>query len=135
MRPGEYSYQEVINKIRDKVQVDRYYVKMHKRGFLLVDLFDNSALSQLFTNEQMKFQFAKDQQLTTFAFEVSKHTKERVRKHHFVHIAKKDESKLISYFSFPRLVQYNDSDPLRTIALKVLKTLKPLLILPPTRTL
>ena len=51
MRPGEYSYQEVINKIKEKVQVDRYYVKMHKRGFLLVDLFENSALSQLFTNE------------------------------------------------------------------------------------
>ena len=60
MRPGEYSYQEVINKIREKVQVDRYYVKMHKRSFLLVDLFNNSALSQLFTNEQMKFQFSKD---------------------------------------------------------------------------
>lgn len=127
MRPGEYSYQEVINKIKEKVQVDRYYVKMHKRGFLLVDLFENSALSQLFTNEQMKFQFTKDQQLTTFAYEVSKHTKDRVRKHHFVHIAKADASKNVKYVSFPRLVQYNDSDPLKQISLKVLRALKPLL--------
>lgn len=45
LRPGEYSYQEVINKIKEKVQVDRYYVKMHKRSFLLIDLYDNSVLS------------------------------------------------------------------------------------------
>ena len=65
--------------------------------------------------------------MTTFAYEVSKHTKDRVRKHHFVHIAKKDANKNVTYHSFPRLVQYNDQDPLRVIALKVLKALKPLL--------
>ena len=65
--------------------------------------------------------------MTTFAYEVSKHTKDRVRKHHFVHIAKKDNDKNVSYLSFPRLVQFNDQDPMRSIALKVLKVLKPLL--------
>ena len=50
-----------------------------------------------------------------------------MRKHHFVHIAKKDSDKNVSYLSFPRLVQFNDQDPMRSIALKVLKVLKPLL--------
>ena len=58
---------------------------------------------------------------------MSKHTKEKVRKQHFVHIAQRDADNNVSYLSFPRLVQYNDQDPLRSIALKVLKVLKPLL--------
>jgi hypothetical protein len=38
LRPGEYSYQEIIQKIREVVQVERYYVKISKRTFILVDL-------------------------------------------------------------------------------------------------
>ena len=42
LKPGEYLYNEIIGKIKEKVQVDRYYVKLCKRTFLLVDLFDNT---------------------------------------------------------------------------------------------
>jgi len=108
LRPGEYSYQDIIGKIKDTVQLDRHYVKISKRTFILVDLFESSALSQLFQNEQMKFNFVKDQTLTTFAYEVSKTLKDRVRKHHFVHIVKVGEENQITYNSFPRLVVYND---------------------------
>jgi hypothetical protein len=38
LHPGEYSYQEIIQKIREVVQVERYYVKISKRTFILVDL-------------------------------------------------------------------------------------------------
>ena len=45
LKPGEYSYQDVIQRIKDRIQTDRYYVKLNKRTFILVDLFDSSALS------------------------------------------------------------------------------------------
>jgi hypothetical protein len=64
---------------------------MHKRTFILVDLFENTALGQIFNNEQMKFSFHKDQVLTTFAYEVSKALKDKMRRYHFVHIGKKDQ--------------------------------------------
>ena len=41
LKPGEYLYQDILNRIKEKVQVDRYYVKLLKRTFLLVDLFEN----------------------------------------------------------------------------------------------
>jgi len=69
------------------VQADRYYVKLQKRTFLLVDLFDHSLFGQLFSNEAMKFQFTGDQTLTTFAYEVSTTTKAKIKKHHFIHIS------------------------------------------------
>ena len=58
--PGEYTYGDIIAKIKEAVQNDRHFVKINKRTFILVDLFESSALSQLFTNEQMKFNFVKD---------------------------------------------------------------------------
>jgi hypothetical protein len=127
IKPGEYSYQDIAGRIKDTVQVDRHYVKINKRTFILVDLFESSALSQLFQNENMKFNFVKDQTLTTFAYEVSKTLKDRVRKHHFVHIVKVGEENKITYNSFPRLVVYNDQDPLKVVALKVLRNMRPLL--------
>lgn len=39
MSPGEYSFQEVIGKIKEKVQMDRLQIKLCKRTFCLVDLF------------------------------------------------------------------------------------------------
>ena len=42
LKPGEYLYNEVITKIKEKVLHDRHYVKLCKRTFLLVDLFENT---------------------------------------------------------------------------------------------
>lgn len=39
MCPGEYSFSEVIGKIKEKVQMDRIQIKLCKRTFILVDLF------------------------------------------------------------------------------------------------
>jgi len=41
---------DIIAKIKEAVQGDRHFVKINKRTFILVDLFESSALSQLFTN-------------------------------------------------------------------------------------
>lgn len=60
LKPGEYHYNDIVARIKDKVQLDRYYVKLCKRTFLLVDLFENSQFGQLFSNEAMKFSFQKD---------------------------------------------------------------------------
>lgn len=75
----------------------------------------------------MKFSFVKDQILTCFAYEVSKTLKDRVKRQHFVHIVKVNEQNKVTYNSFPRLVIYNDQDPLKVVALKVLRHLRPLL--------
>lgn len=42
LRPGEYSYYDIIGRIKEKVQTDRFYIKLCKRTFILVDLYDNS---------------------------------------------------------------------------------------------
>lgn len=65
--------------------------------------------------------------MTTFAYEVSKTLKDRVKRHHFVHIVKGDERGQVTYNSFPRLVVYNDQDPLKIVAVKVLRCIRPLL--------
>lgn len=42
LKPGEYAYNEIITKIRDKVSADRYFVKLQKRTFILVDMFEHT---------------------------------------------------------------------------------------------
>jgi len=97
-----------MNKIREKVNADRYYVKLCKRSFLLVDLFENTGFGQLFNNEQMKFSFQKNQTLTTFAYEVSKTYQYKTKRFHFIHVAKPDSQGQIGYHSFPRLIHFNE---------------------------
>lgn len=66
--------------------------------------------------------------LTTFAYEVSVTTRQKIKKHHFVHIAKPQaDTGEIKYFSYPRMIHFNEQDPLKVIAMKVFKTLRPLL--------
>ena len=57
MCPGEYSFQEVIGKIKEKVQMDRIQIKLCKRTFCLVDLFQGNMFGQMFNDESMKFKF------------------------------------------------------------------------------
>jgi hypothetical protein len=75
----------------------------------------------------MKFSFQKDQVLTTYAYEVSVSTKSKIRRHHFVHVAKPTETGQIKYFSFPRMIHFNEQDPLKVVAMKVFKVMRPLL--------
>ena len=75
----------------------------------------------------MKFSFHKDQVLTTFAYEVSKALKDKMRRYHFIHIGKKDQQGNIKYHSFPRMIHFNEQDPLKVLALKLFKVLRPLL--------
>jgi hypothetical protein len=56
--------------IKDLVQNDRINVKNGKKAFVLVDLFENMAYASQIINEQMKFSFVANQQLTTFAYEI-----------------------------------------------------------------
>jgi hypothetical protein len=65
--------------------------------------------------------------LTTFAYEVSITTRMKIKKHHFVHIAKPTESGEIKYYSYPRMIHFNEQDPLKVIAMKVFKVMRPLL--------
>ena len=61
LRAGEYSFQEIMHKIKERVSFDRYLVKLSKRMFVLTDLvFDSTLFAQVFTNEQMKFCFKAD---------------------------------------------------------------------------
>lgn len=107
-------------------------VKTGKKAFVLVDLFENMAYASQIINEQMKFSFVANQQLTTFAYEVPIQIKQKVKRYHFVHIGKRkaDESEAgkIEYFSFPRLIVFGDQDRLSDIAQKILKALKNLLL-------
>ncbi|TNV85898.1 hypothetical protein FGO68_gene3349 [Halteria grandinella] len=126
-RPGEYSYQEVMHRIKEKVQVDRHLVKSCKRLFILVDLlYESTMFGQMFTNEQMKFTFRNDQVLTAYAYEMGRAQRERVKRYHFVHIAKTDREGRITYHSYPVLVNFQESEPLKAIAMKIFKGLKEL---------
>lgn len=114
-----------MHKIKERVSFDRYLVKLSKRLFVLTDLvFDSTLFAQVFTNEQMKFCFKADQTLTTFAYEISRSHKEKVKRSHFVHIAKTDVEGRITYHSFPVLINYQDTEPLKNIALKIFKGLR-----------
>ena len=65
--------------------------------------------------------------LTTFAYEVSVSTKPKIKRHHFIHVAQSDAEGNVKYISFPRMIHFNEQDNLKTIALKVFKTVRPLL--------
>ena len=47
LKPGEYAYSDIMARIRDKVSQDRYYVKLQKRTFILVDMFEHTQFGQL----------------------------------------------------------------------------------------
>jgi len=52
LKPGEYTYQEFIGRIKEKVQMDRALVKVQKRMFVLADLIaEGTVFGQMFTNE------------------------------------------------------------------------------------
>lgn len=57
MCPGEYTYHEVIGKIKEKVQMDRIQIKLCKRTFCLVDLINGNQFGQMFNDESMRFKF------------------------------------------------------------------------------
>jgi len=117
LKPGEYSFVDVIAKIKEKVSIDRMPIKSCKKIFVLVDLvYDYSMFGQMFSNENMKFNFKPDQVLTTFAYEISRSQKERIKRCNFVHVAKADIEGRITYHLFPRFVFYQDADQLRTIS-------------------
>lgn len=43
LKPGEYTYHEMIGKIKEKLQVDHPILKSGKKSFVLVDLhFENT---------------------------------------------------------------------------------------------
>lgn len=134
LKPGEYTFAEIKTKIKDLVAEERMALKHNKKSFILVDLFENMAFSSQIVNEQMKFSFVRDQQLTTFAYEVPASMKQKIKKYHFIHIGKRkiDEGETnaagkIEYFSFPRLIVFGEQDRLSDIAQKMLKALKNLL--------
>jgi hypothetical protein len=58
LKPGEYTFSEVNTKIKELVQEDRMNLKLGKRNFILIDLFENLQFSSQIVNEQMKFSFA-----------------------------------------------------------------------------
>ena len=95
---------------------------------MLADLIaDGTVFGQMFTNEQMKFNFKAEQTLTTYAYEISRSHKERVRAVHYIHIAKTELDSRISYHSFPILVNFQDSEILKNIAIKIFRGLRMIL--------
>lgn len=125
LKPGEYTFQEFIGRIKEKVQLDRALVKVCKRMFVLVDLIgEGTVFGQMFTNEQMKFNFKAEQTLTTYAYEISRSHRERVRPMHYIHIAKTEIDSRISYHSFPILVNFQESEILKNISIKIFRALR-----------
>ena len=72
----------------------------------------------------MKFSFKAEQTFTTFAYEISRSHKEKVKRSHFIHIAKADLEGRITYHSFPILINYQETEPLKNIAVKIFKGLR-----------
>ena len=52
--------------------MDRIQIKLCKRTFSLVDLYQGTLFGQLFNDENMKFKFSNNQVLTTYAYEIPK---------------------------------------------------------------
>ena len=82
----------------------------------------------MFSAESIKFTFVKDQVLTTFAYEVSLTYKLKIKKYHFIHVAQANREGQVEYFGSPIMVHFNDQDPLKAIALKVFKFMRPILV-------
>lgn len=75
----------------------------------------------------MKFSFRQGQVLTTFAYEVSVSVKPKIKRHHFIHVCRASESGELKFLCVPRMVHYNEQDPLKVIAMKMFKLMRPLL--------
>lgn len=67
----------------------------------------------MFTDESMKFKFHDKQILTTYAYEIPKSMKKFVSRNHFIHVALVDSEGSITYQTFPRLILYSDTEPLK----------------------
>ena len=93
-----------------------------------MDLFENSHFGQMLQAESIKFTFVKDQVLTTFAYEVSLTYRHKIKRYHFIHVAQPNKDGVIEYFGPPLMVHFNEQDPLKVIALKIFKHIRPLLI-------
>ncbi len=75
----------------------------------------------------MKFKFRQGQVLTTFAYEVATSVKPKIKRYHFIHVCKASEQGELKYLCVPKMVHYNEQDPLKGIAMKMFKLMRPLL--------
>ena len=73
IKPGQYNIKQVIDKIKSKIHLDRREVKTGKKTFVLADLiYDSTVLQKVFIEEHILLTFSKNQDLTTYAYEVPK---------------------------------------------------------------
>jgi hypothetical protein len=79
----------------------------------------------VFIEENINLTFAKNQELTAYAYECPKGGPEKLLPINFVHILKEEipiDKK--RYQTFPRLVHFSDSDSIKNICFKIFKDLK-----------
>ena len=65
--------------------------------------------------------------LTTFAYEVATSVKPKIKRHHFIHVCQATDQGELKYLCVPKMVHYNEQDPLKGIAMKMFKLFRPLL--------
>ena len=82
-------------------------------------------LQKVFIEDNINLTFAKNQELTAYAYECPKGSPEKLISINFVHLIKEELSQNNKrYHSFPRLVHFSDSDSIKNIGLKIFKDLK-----------
>lgn len=62
-------------------------------AFVLVDMHECVQLGKIFMSDSIKFTFNKGQKLNTFAYEIKKSNKDKLKNFHFLHVNKFDYSK------------------------------------------
>lgn len=79
----------------------------------------------MFIEENINLTFAKNQELTAYAYECPKGGADKLLPINFVHLIREEISQdKKRYQSFPRLVQFSETDSIKNIGFKIFKDLK-----------
>lgn len=74
-------------------------------------------MAKYFTDTNIALNFSRGQELTTYAYEMSKLMKEKLLPVNFIHITKQEFSAdSRTYHSFPRLITFYEQETIKMVA-------------------
>jgi len=120
IKPGRTTFHHLHRKVKHRIGKDFKEIKAGRSQIVLTDLYEQTYLSKLFTDDDTELAFEKGRKLTTYAYEVPGKQISKISQLQFVHIIK-SEMQLVNrkYQTYPRYVGVQPSDTYKTIVFKI----------------
>ena len=108
--------------------MDRKDIKSSKKVFIMADLQAGSVMAKYFIETGITLNFVRGQELTTYAYEMSRLLKDKIMPINFIHITKAEfNENSRTYQSFPRLIPFYEQETIKLVAQKIFLSIKPLI--------